>query len=387
MSIKRTVYNADHEAFRLTFREFLAKEVTPHFADWEADGRVPRELFHKLGALGVMGFGIPEEYGGPGDPGYAYQAIISEETARATVAIGHYGVTTTIVLPYLLRLANDEQRRRWLPGIATGDIVLCIAMTEPGTGSDLAGIRSTATLSPDGTHYVLNGAKTFITGARNSELCVVAARTSPPIDGNRRTGLSLLVVPTDSEGFVFGRKLDKIGMRSSDTNELSFSDVRVPVTNLLGEEGRGFSYLGQNLPRERLSIGADATARAAAAIEVTRTYVRERYVFGQPVASFQNTKFVLAECETEVCAAQALVDKGIELDQAGELTAAVAARIKLYGTEVAGRVIDKCLQLHGGYGYMLEYPIARLYADIRVNRIYGGTSEVMKTIIAKDMGL
>jgi acyl dehydratase len=186
MSIKRTVYNADHEAFRLTFREFLAKEVTPHFADWEADGRVPRELFHKLGALGVMGFGIPEEYGGPGDPGYAYQAIISEETARATVAIGHYGVTTTIVLPYLLRLANDEQRRRWLPGIATGDIVLCIAMTEPGTGSDLAGIRTTATLSADGTHYVLNGAKTFITGARNSELCVVAARTSPPIDGNRR---------------------------------------------------------------------------------------------------------------------------------------------------------------------------------------------------------
>jgi alkylation response protein AidB-like acyl-CoA dehydrogenase len=383
--IARSVYSSDHEAFRLTFREFLANEVVPHFADWEAAGRVPRELFHKLGALGVMGFGIPEEYGGPGDPGYKYQAIISEETARATVAIGHYGVTTTIVLPYLLRLANDEQRRRWLPGIATGDTVLCIAMTEPGTGSDLAGIRTTAVR--DGDSYILNGAKTFITGARNSELCVVAARTGPPTPDNRRAGLSLLVVPTDSEGFAFGRKLEKIGMRSSDTNELSFTDIRVPVENLLGEEGKGFSYLGQNLPRERLSIGVDAISRATAAIAVTRAYVTERTVFGKPVASFQNTKFVLAECETEVCAAQALADRGMELDEAGELTPAVAARIKLFGTEVAGRVIDKCLQLHGGYGYTLEYPIARLYADTRVNRIYGGTSEVLKTIIAKDLGL
>jgi acyl-CoA dehydrogenase len=385
IGIARTVYGTDHEAFRMTFREFLAKEVVPYFADWEAAGKVPRELFHKLGALGVMGFGIPTEYGGPGDPGYKFQAIISEETARATVAIGHYGVTTTIVLPYLLRIANEEQRKRWLPGIATGDTVLCIAMTEPGTGSDLAGIRTTATR--DGDHYVLNGAKTFITGARNSELCVVAARTGPPTADNRRAGLSLLVVPTDSEGFAFGRKLEKIGMRASDTNELSFTDVRVPVENLLGEEGNGFSYLGQNLPRERLSIGVDATARATAAIHVTRAYVTERTVFGKPVASFQNTKFVLAECETEVCAAQALVDRGIELDEAGQLTPAVAARIKLFGTEVAGRVIDKCLQLHGGYGYTLEFPIARLYADTRVNRIYGGTSEVLKTIIAKDLGL
>ena len=385
--MKRTVYDADHEAFRVVFREFLAKEVTPHFADWEAAGLPPRELFRQLGALGVMGFNIPEEYGGPGRTSYKYQAIINEETALAGVAIGHYGVSTGIVLPYLLNLANEEQKKRWLPGIATGDTMLCIAMTEPGTGSDLAGIRTTATLSPDGAYYVLNGAKTFITGARNSELCIVAARTSPSTPDNRRHGLSLLVVPTDAEGFTLGRKLEKIGLRSSDTNEISLVDVHVPVENLLGDEGKGFSYLGRNLPRERLAIGQGAVASATAAIAVTKAYVRERLVFGQPVASFQNTKFVLAECDTEVAAAQALVDRGLELEDTGELTPADAARIKLLGTEVAGRVIDKCLQLHGGYGYMLEYPIARLYADIRVNRIYGGTSEVMKTIIAKDMGL
>jgi alkylation response protein AidB-like acyl-CoA dehydrogenase len=383
--MKRTVYTAEHEAFREVFRDFVAKEVVPRFPDWEEAGHPPRELFRKLGALGVMGFDIPEEYGGPGPTSYKYQAIITEETARAAVALGHYEVSTGIVLPYLLNLANEEQRRRWLPGIASGDIVLCIAMTEPGTGSDLAGIQTTATR--DGDEYLLNGAKTFITGARNSELCVVVARTSPPTPENRRHGLSLLVVPTDTPGFAFGRKLEKIGLRSSDTNELSFTDVRVAATNLLGEEGKGFSYLGQNLPRERLAIGLGACASAAAAIEFTKAYVTQRTVFGQPVAAFQNTKFVLAECDTEVAALQALVDRGIELDDAGELTPADAARIKLFGTEVAGRVIDKCLQLHGGYGYILEYPIARLYADTRVNRIYGGTSEVQKSIIAKDMGL
>ncbi|WP_042424482.1 acyl-CoA dehydrogenase family protein [Streptacidiphilus anmyonensis] len=385
--MKRSVYNEDHEAFRAVVRDFVAKEVTPHFADWEAAGMPPRDLFRKLGELGVMGFGIPEEYGGPGDTGHKYQAIISEETALAGVALGHYNVSSGIVLPYLLNLATQEQKRRWFPGIASGDIMLCVAMTEPGTGSDLAGIRTTAKLSEDGTHYVLNGAKTFITGARNSELCVVAARTSAPTAEDRRAGLSLLVVPTDADGFTFGRKLEKIGLKSSDTNELSFVDVKVPAANLLGEEGKGFSYLGQNLPRERLQIGVSATSAATAAIRFAKAYVQERNVFGKPVASFQNTKFVLAECETEVAAAQALVDKGLDLEEAGELTPADAARIKLFCTETAGRVIDKCLQLHGGYGYMLEYPIARLYADIRVNRIYGGTSEVMKTIIAKDMGL
>jgi alkylation response protein AidB-like acyl-CoA dehydrogenase len=385
--MKRTIYTQDHEAFRSTLRTFIAKEVTPNFAKWEEAGHPPRDLFRKLGELGAMGFGIPEEYGGPGEVSYRYQAVLNEEAAYAGVTLGHYGVTTSIVLPYLLNLANEEQKRRWLPGIATGDLVLCIAMTEPGTGSDLAGIRTTATLSQDGTHYVLNGAKTFITGVRNSELCVVVARTSPPSEQDRRTGLSLLVVPTDSPGFELGRKLDKIGMPSSDTNELSFRDVQVPVENLLGGQDRGFSYLSMNLVRERLAIGFEAVARAQAAINLATDYVQQRTVYGKPVASFQNTKFVLAECDTEVTAGWAMVDRAIELEDTGELTAADAARVKLFCTELAGRVIDKCLQLHGGYGYMLEYPIARLYADIRVNRIYGGTSEVMKTIIAKDLGL
>ncbi|MFC8934350.1 acyl-CoA dehydrogenase family protein [Rhodococcus sp. NPDC057135] len=385
--MKRTVYAPEHEAFRETIRTFIAKQVTPNYPEWENANQVPRELFNQLAELGATSFDIPEEFGGAGPTSFKFQAVMQEETARAAVSFGHYGVSIGIVLPYLLRLADDEQKQRWLPGVASGETMLCIAMTEPGTGSDLAGIKTTARLSEDGTHYVLNGAKTFITGARNSELCVVAARTSAPSEEDRRFGLSLLVVPTDSVGFNFGRKLDKIGMKSSDTNELSFTDVRVPVENLLGEQDKGFSYLGQNLPRERLSIGVGQTACAASAIEYASEYVRQRQVFGKPVASFQNTKFVLAECATEVAAAQALVDKGLDLDDSGELTAADAARIKLFCTEMAGRVIDKCLQLHGGYGYILEYPIARLYADTRVSRIYGGTSEVMKTIIAKDIGL
>jgi len=383
--VKRSIYNEDHEAFRAMIRDFITREVTPHFGRWEKEGLIDRDLFRKLGRLGVMGFGIPEEHGGPGEAGYRYQAIIAEETARQAVSFGHYTVTTGIVLPYLLSLADEEQKRRWLPGIAGGDIVLCIAMTEPGTGSDLAGIRTTARL--DGDAYILNGAKTFITGARNSELCVVVARTAAPDPTDRRAGLSLLVVPTGAEGFTIGRALDKIGLKSSDTSELAFTDVRVPVENLLGEEGKGFYYLGGNLPRERLAIGVSGVATASAAIAFACEYVLARNVFGKPVAEFQNTKFVLAECATEVEAAQAMVDRAIELEDAGELTAADAAKVKLFGTEVAGRVIDKCLQLHGGYGYVLEYPIARLYADTRVSRIYGGTSEVMKTIIAKDLGL
>jgi acyl-CoA dehydrogenase len=383
--MKRTIYTAEHEAFRATMRDFISREIVPFFTAWETENQVDRALYRKLGDLGVMGFGIPEEYGGAGEVSFKYQAIMVEEAARQAVTFGHYNVSTGIVLPYLVSLATEEQKKRWLPGIASGDIMLCIAMTEPGTGSDLAGIRTTAIR--DGDYYVLNGAKTFITGARNSELCVVVARTSPASTADRRHGLSLLAVPTDSDGFSYGRKLEKIGLKTSDTSELSFTDVRVPAENLLGELDRGFSYLGQNLPRERLSIGVGACASATAAIAFTKDYVTQRQVFGQPVASFQNTKFVLAGCATEVEALQTMVDRGIELDDAGELTPADAAKIKLFGTEVAGRVIDECLQLHGGYGYILEYPIARLYADTRVNRIYGGTSEVMKTIIAKDLGL
>ncbi|WP_432167036.1 acyl-CoA dehydrogenase family protein [Streptomyces sp. bgisy031] len=385
--MKRTVYDADHEAFRQSIRSFITKEAAPHIHEWEAAGQVPRSVFKGLAELGALGFDIPEEYGGLGPTSYKYQAIIHEEVAWAGASLGHHHVNTGVVLPYLLRIANEEQKQRWLPGCASGDILLAIAMTEPGTGSDLAGIKTKAALSEDSTHYVLNGAKTFITGGAVSDLILVVCRTSPYDPEDRRAGLSILCVDSSSEGFAVGRKLDKIGRHSMDTAELSFTDIKVPVENLLGEEGKAFGYLGQNLPRERLSIGVAGVAQARAAIKFATEYVMERTVFGKTVAAFQNTKFVLAECATEFEAAEAMADRGVELDDAGELTAADAARIKLFCTETAGRVVDKCLQLHGGYGYMTDYPIARLYADTRVSRIYGGTSEVMKGIIAKDLGL
>ncbi|MEV6697480.1 acyl-CoA dehydrogenase family protein [Streptomyces sp. NPDC051453] len=385
--MKRSIYTEEHEAFRESVRAFIAKEAAPHIHEWETAGQVPRSVFKGLAELGALGFDIPEEYGGLGPTSYRFQAIIHEEVAWAAASIGHHHVNTGVVLPYLLGIANTEQKHRWLPGCASGDILLAIAMTEPGTGSDLAGIRTTARLSADGTHYTLNGAKTFITGGAVSDLILVVCRTSPPAPDDRRAGLSILCVESTSTGFAVGRKLDKIGRHSMDTAELSFTDVRVPVENLLGEEGRAFSYLSRNLPRERLSIGVAGVAQARAAIRYATEYVQQRTVFGKPVASFQNTKFVLAECEAEFRAAEALADRGVELDDTGELTAADAARIKLFCTEAAGRIVDKCLQLHGGYGYMTEYPIARLYADTRVSRIYGGTSEVMKSIVAKDLGL
>ncbi|WP_406457472.1 acyl-CoA dehydrogenase family protein [Streptomyces sp. NBC_00876] len=385
--MRRSVFTEDHEAFRATVRAFIADEVTPHYADWEKQGHVPRELYRKLGALGVLGINVPEEYGGVGVTDFTYQAVIREECGRAGVGFGAESVHTCLVLPYLLEFGSAEQKRRWLPGFLSGEIMTAIAMTEPGTGSDLAGIATRARLSEDGTHFVLDGAKTFITGGAQADLVLVVCRTAAHDPADRRGGLSILCVDTACEGFSVGRKLDKIGLRAQDTAELSFTGVRVPVGNLLGEEGAAFRYLTHNLAVERLGAAVNAYANAAGAIGFATDYVREREVFGRPVASFQNTKFVLAECATEVTAAQALVDRALVEHAAGELTAADAARAKLFCTEVAGRVIDKCLQLHGGYGYMLEYPIARLYADTRVNRIYAGTSEVMKTIIAKDLGL
>jgi acyl-CoA dehydrogenase len=385
--VRRTVFTEDHEAYRATIRDFIAAEVVPAYPAWEEAGHPPREFYYKLGELGTFGIEVPEEYGGAGEHSFKYSAVTSEELARAGVSFGGSSVHTALCLPYLLAYASDEQKKRWLPGFVSGEIMTAIAMTEPGAGSDLAGMKTTAKLSGDGTHYVLNGAKTFITGGVLADRVLVVCRTAPPSKEDRRGGLSILVVDTTSEGYQVGRKLEKLGLRTSDTAELSFSDVKVPVEDLLGEEGKAFSYLTHNLPQERLGIAVGAYAQASAAVQFALTYVRERTVFGQPVAGFQNTKFVLADCQTEVEAAQAVVDRALEAHDAGELTAADAAKAKLFCTDVASRVIDKCLQLHGGYGYMLEYPIARLYADNRVNRIYGGTSEVMRTIIAKSLGL
>ncbi|MYS22965.1 Acyl-CoA dehydrogenase [Streptomyces sp. DvalAA-14] len=385
--MRRTVFNEDHEAFRETIRAFIEAEVVPVYGEWLAAGQVPREFYYKLGELGVFGIEVPEEYGGAGQHSFKFQSVISEECARAGVSFGGSSVHVGLCLPYVVAYATEEQKKRWLPGFASGEIMFAIAMTEPGTGSDLAGMKTTAKLSADGTHYLLNGAKTFITGGVHADRVIVCARTAPLTAEDRRAGISLFVVDTKSEGYAVGRKLDKLGLKASDTAELSFSDVRVPVEDLLGEEGKGFSYLGQNLPQERLGIAIGAYAQAAAAIRFAQNYVLDRTVFGKTVASFQNTKFELAACKAEVDAAEAVVDRALEAHDKRELSAADAASAKLFCTEVAARVIDRCLQLHGGYGYMNEYPIARLYADNRVNRIYGGTSEVMKSIIAKSMGL
>ena len=385
--MRRTVFNEDHEAFRKTLRAFIEAEVVPNYQDWFEAGIVPRDFYYKLAELGVFGIEVPEEYGGAGIDSFKYAAIQTEELARAGVSFGGSSVHVALCLPYIKMLATEEQKQQWLPKFVDGSEMWAIAMTEPGTGSDLAGMRTTAKKSDDGSHYILNGAKTFITGGVNADRIIVCARTEPPLENDRRHGISLLVVDTKAEGFSVGRKLDKIGLRTSDTAELSFQDVVVPADQLLGEENKGFSYLGKNLPQERLGIAISGYASAAAAVEFAKAYTQDRKVFGQPVAAFQNTKFELAACKAEVDAAQAVVDRALEALDAGELTPAEAASAKLFCTEVASRVIDRCLQLHGGYGYMNEYPIARLYADNRVYRIYGGTSEVMKMIISKSMGL
>lgn len=385
--MRRTVFNEDHEAFRRTIRDFIAAEVVPHYPQWAEQGYVPKDFYKKLGELGIFGIEVPEEYGGAGETSFKYNAVVTEECARAGVSFGGSSVHTALCLPYILKYGNEEQKKRWLPAFVSGEMMTAIAMTEPGTGSDLAGMKTTAKLSEDGTHYVLNGAKTFITGGVQADRVLVCARTAPATPEDRRGGISILVVDTTSEGYAVGRKLDKLGLRSSDTAELSFTDVRVPVEDLLGEEGKAFGYLGQNLPQERLGIAIGAYAQSAAAVRFAHEYVKERTVFGKEVASFQNTKFVLADCKADVDAMQAVVDRALEALDAGELTPADAASAKLFTTELAARVIDRCLQLHGGYGYMLEYPIANLYADTRVSRIYGGTSEVMRSIVAKSMGL
>jgi acyl-CoA dehydrogenase len=381
----RTVYDEDHESFRQTLRAFIEAEVVPHYDEWFEAGIVPRELYTKLADLGIFGIEVPEEYGGAGIESHKFTAIQYEETSRAGISFGGSGVHVLLALPYIKMLATEEQKQRYLPNFVSGEEMWALAMTEPGAGSDLAGMRTTA--KKDGDEYVLNGAKTFITGGVHADRVIVCARTSPPKDDDRRFGISLFAVNTHSPGYTVGRKLDKLGLRTSDTAELSFEDVRIPAEDLLGEENLGFSYLGRNLPSERWGIAHGAYAQAEAAVRFATDYVQQRVIFGKPVASFQNTKFELAACKAEVDAAQAVADRALEALDAGELTPAEAASAKVFCTEVAHRVIDRCLQLHGGYGFINEYPIARLYADNRVNRIYGGTTEVMKTIIAKDMGL
>jgi alkylation response protein AidB-like acyl-CoA dehydrogenase len=382
--MKRTLFEDDHEAFRETVRTFIAKEVLPHDADWERDGIVPRSLYDAAGAQGLLGTAVPEQYGGGGQRDFRFNAVIGEETARAGVpgSMGGIVVHNDVCLPYFLDLGTDEQKQRWLPGIVSGELVAALAMTEPGTGSDVGSIATTA--RRDGDHYVVNGAKTFITNGIHADLVVAAVKTDPT---ERHRGLSLLVLERGMPGFERGRNLDKIGRHANDTAELSFTDVRVPTANLLGEEGRAFAHLMDRLPQERMSIASAAVAAARTALEYTLEYVKGRKAFGQPIGSFQNSRFVLAEIATEIDVAGAYVDGCIRALNAGELSAVDAAKAKWWSAEMQGRVVDRCLQLHGGYGYMTEYRVARAWADARVTRLFGGTTEIMKEVIGRDLGL
>ena len=377
-----TIYDETHELFRESFAAFVDAEMVPKYHDWEAAGIMDRELYTAAGKHGFVGLAVPEQHGGGGSDDFRFNAIIAEELAKRGINGAGLGLTlhNDIVTPYFIEYCTDEQADRWLPGIASGELVTAIAMTEPGTGSDLAGIKTTAVR--DGDEFVLNGAKTFITNGINSDLVVVVCTTDPDA---ARGGMTLLVVERGMDGFERGRNLDKIGQKSADTAELFFSDVRVPAANLLGEEGKAMEYLAFNLAQERLSIGIFGVAAAKAALEWTVEYVKERTAFGTTIASFQNTKFVLAEVATEVAVAQPFMDQCLLKLNEGTLTPAEAAMAKLHGTELQNRATDRCLQLFGGYGFMTEYPIGPAYADARVTTIYGGTSEIMKTIISKDV--
>src|SRR5918997_1512867 len=383
--MRRRLFEAEHDAFRESVRTFVAKEVLPHCVEWEAQGIVPRELFLRAGSSGFLGMAVPEEFGGGGVADFRFNAVLGEEVMRTGAAAAGLGLTlhNDICLPYFLSYGNNEQRQRWLPGIASGDLITAIAMTEPNVGSDLASITTSAIR--DGDHYVVNGAKTFITNGINADLVITAVKTDP---AQKHTGMSLLILESGTPGFLRGRNLDKLGQHAQDTAELFFSDVRVPVGNLLGpEEGQGFRQLVANLPQERLSIAVAAVASMRSALDLTLAYVTERRAFGKPIGSFQNSRFVLAEVATEVDVAQHYVDDCVRALNDGELTAVDAAKAKWWTTELQGRAIDRCLQLHGGYGFMNEYPIARAFADARVTRIYGGTTEIMKEIIGRSLGV
>jgi long-chain-acyl-CoA dehydrogenase len=380
--MQRTLYDADHEAWRDVVRQYVEREVVPSEQRWEEQHLIDREAWLAAGKQGIIGVAVPEEYGGGGIRDYRYRCVVMEELAAvgaASLSSG-FGLQDDIALPYFIDLGTAEQKRRWLPPMASGEVIGAIAMTEPGAGSDLQGIRTTAVR--DGDDWVLNGAKTFITNGIHSDLVIVFARTDP---GAGSRGFSLFVVERGMKGFERGRQLEKIGLQAQDTAELSFNDVRVPTTNLLGQPGSGFLHLMERLPLERLSITLQALTAARAAHDWTVAYTKERTAFGQPIASYQNTAFELADMASELDVLEAFADKSVLALNAGELTAVDAAKGKLRATELQKRVVDRCLQLFGGYGYMLEYPIGRAYVDARIQTIYGGTSEIMKTIIARDL--
>jgi alkylation response protein AidB-like acyl-CoA dehydrogenase len=379
--MRNTLYTDDHQAFRETARGFIERYVVPHHEQWEHDGIVDRSVWVEAGKHGLLGFELPEEFGGGGVADFRFNAVLVEEIMRVGATGVGFGLHNDIVAPYLVRLATDEQRRRWFPGFCSGELITAIAMTEPAAGSDLQGINTTAVR--DGADWVVNGSKTFITNGINSDLVIVVAKTDPS-QGAR--GMSLLVVERGMKGFERGRNLDKVGLKAQDTAELFFTDVRVPAENLLGEENRGFVYLMENLPQERLSLAVAAVAGSEATLAQTIEYCKTRKAFGQEIGSFQNSRFALAELSTELEIARILVDKAIAEHNVGEFTGTDAAMVKWWTTELHKRVVDRCLQLHGGYGYMLEFPVAKAFLDTRVETIYGGSTEIMKEIVGRSLG-
>lgn len=379
MQITRTVFRDDHEMLRTTVRRFLERECAPRQVEWDKAGRVDRDTWLKAGREGLLCLTLPTEYGGGGGD-FGHAAILNEEVNRAGLSGLGFGVHSDIIAPYIARIGNEEQKQKWLPKTCTGEAILAIGMTEPGTGSDLKAIRTTALR--DGDEYVINGSKTFISNGLNADLIILVCKTDPSA-GSR--GVSLIVVEATREGFRRGRKLDKVGMHSQDTAELFFDNVRVPVSNRLGEEGKGFAYLMGELPQERLSIAIGAAAKLEACLEHTINYVKDRRAFNQTVWDFQNTKFKLADIKAQATAVRVLVDHYLAEHVRRRLTLEEAAIAKLFATESLGKALDDMVQLHGGYGYMLEYPVARAFADARVNRIYGGTSEVMRELISRKL--
>ena len=380
--MEREIFTDEHAAFRDLVCSFIAKEIAPHHEQWERDGVVSRDVWLAAGRAGLLGIEIDEKYGGGGLQDYRYYLILGEELARTGMHGPGFGVHNDIIGPYLQRLCTPEQCERWLPGYCSGEIITAIAMTEPGAGSDLQGIRTTAVR--DGGHYVLNGQKTFISNGQLCDLVIVVARTDPEA-GYR--GISLFAVERGTGGFERGRNLDKVGMHAQDTSELFFSDVRVPAGNLLGEEGGGFIALMQNLPRERVAIGTAALAGAEGAFGQTLEYCQQRQAFGRPIGRFQHNRFVLAEMATELAVARAFTDRCVTEHNAGRLSTEEASMLKWWNTELCNKVVDRCVQLHGGYGYMREYPVARAYADGRAQTIFGGTTEIMKEIIGRGLGV
>ncbi len=383
--IERTLFNADHEAFRDSFRRFMDKEIAPYHEAWAEQGYVDREVWNKAGDNGFLCMTQPEAYGGA-NADKLYSVVQMEELARGGFSGIGYGLHTEIVAPYLLHYGTEAQKQRFLPRMATGEWIGAIAMSEPGAGSDLQGVKTTAIRQPDGS-FLLNGSKTFITNGWHADVVIVVAKTDPAAGAK---GTSLLLVERGMPGFDKGKRLKKLGLKAQDTSELFFNNVRVPADNLLGGEAqlnRGFICLMEQLPWERIQIAIGAVSAAQAAIDWTVAYVKERKVFGQPVAAYQNTRFTLAELQTEVQVARVFVDKCLELLMADKLDTATASMAKYWCSDLQCKVMDECVQLHGGYGYMLEYPITRAYADARVQRIYGGTNEIMKEVITRSMGL